>query len=81
VSHSGELAVKIDGLMDHYTMNGGTSLHASADYILKRVENGLCATSDSAIIANSKVRVLDLARQTLVFHFNPIFTDLSQVFK
>jgi hypothetical protein len=77
VSHSGELAKEINGLLDKHTLKGEATVHDSSDYILKRVESGICATSDSAIIDHSKIPVYDLARKTLEYHFEPKFCVLK----
>ena len=49
----------------------------TVDRILIETETGIIATSDSQIIDKSKVKIFDLARNTLEFHFNPMFIDLS----
>jgi hypothetical protein len=43
----------------------------SADYILRRVTEGIVATSDSALINDSKVPVADLPKRVLEYHFHP----------
>jgi hypothetical protein len=80
VSYSGDLSQKINGLLDQQSLKGEATLHDSADFVLKRIEKGICATSDSAIIEHSLVPVYDLARKTLDHHFNPLFTDLRKLF-
>ena len=49
----------------------------SVDRILINTFTGIVATSDSQIIEKSKVKIFDLARQTLEFHFNPDFFNLA----
>lgn len=49
----------------------------SADEYLIDKQNGLCATSDSLIIDKSKCPIVDLACETINYHFHPVFTDLN----
>jgi hypothetical protein len=79
VSHSGELAKRINDLIRKFSFKGEATVHDSADYILKRTAAGICATSDSAIIDHSLIPVFDLARKTLEYHFDPKFCDLKEV--
>jgi hypothetical protein len=81
VSHSGATAARINVLLEHYGFKGSATVHDSVDFILKRVEKGICVTSDSAIIDNALVPVYDLARKILEYHFAPKYYDLSVILK
>lgn len=47
------------------------------DNALVNLSSGIIATSDSQIIDKTKLKIFDLSFQTLKFHFNPHFLDLS----
>jgi hypothetical protein len=81
VSHSGELAAKITSCTEECGLKGEATVHDSADYILKKTEKGIIATSDSAIIDHSILPVYDLALKTLEYHFKPAFCDLKNAVK
>ena len=49
------------------------------DQKIRMSEEGLAATSDSQIIDKLKIKVIDLAREILHFHFQPDFVDLKNV--
>lgn len=49
------------------------------DLELKKLKDGLIATSDSQIIDKSKQKIFNLAYHTLKFHFNPNFFDLGSM--
>jgi len=48
----------------------------SPDHLIKKVETGIIATSDSMIIDLASVKVCDLARHCLEHHFKTHFIDL-----
>lgn len=66
-----------------YILNASNStkndvvLSEQVDKELKSLSSGIIATSDSQIIEESKVKIFDLARYTLKFHFNPKITNLK----
>ena len=76
VSFSGKLCLKIDEQLKNYKIQGKAETFNSPDFQLKNIKEGFCATSDSTIIDNSKVKVFDLARNTILYHFKPGFIDL-----
>lgn len=47
------------------------------DQELKKISDGIMATSDSQIIEKSRVNIFDLLRYTLKYHFNPKITNLK----
>lgn len=51
----------------------------SADQMLMNKTPGVCATSDSTIVDRTLCPVIDLARETLEYHFTPVFTNLESV--
>ncbi|MCF8232433.1 MAG: DUF434 domain-containing protein [Bacteroidales bacterium] len=48
----------------------------SADHILKKVEEGALATSDTQLLAKSPCPVIDLPRELLEDYYSPDFIDL-----
>jgi len=77
ISKSGELAHYINHALPHHTLFGNAETVHSPDYYLKKAETGILCTSDSAIIDECHLPVLDLARQTLAAHFSPEFICLA----
>jgi len=73
VSNSGQLASKINEYMKLNNIPGSAQTVNSPYYILKETKKGIIATSDSSIVDNSNVSVLDLARKVLSFNFKPQF--------
>ncbi len=80
VSQSGELCKKINQLLTHYGFEGRAITCQSPDYMLKTMDTGLIATSDSGIIDRCKIPVLNLAFGVLSFHYRKAFTDLRTLF-
>ena len=78
VSKSGETSATINKMLKEAGVQGNAETVHYADYELKNAETGIIATADSAIIENSKVKVVDLARLTLESHFSPRLVDLRQ---
>ena len=79
VSFSGNLCLKINQHLEDFEIKGKAETCDSPDFILKHLEKGFCATSDSTIIDKSKVKIFDLARNTLSLYFKTRFVDLSLV--
>jgi hypothetical protein len=79
ISKSGELCSEIRKCLIKNDISGKAQTCNSPDFILKNIDHGIICTSDSAIIDNCKVRVFDLARKVILFHFNPIFVDLREI--
>ena len=48
----------------------------SADHILKKVQEGILATSDTQLIVKTPCPVIDFTREMLEYHFSPDFIDL-----
>lgn len=51
----------------------------SADWALRRRQEGIIATSDTAIIDKSKVPVYDLSREVLFWHYKREFPELGRL--
>jgi hypothetical protein len=49
----------------------------SADWALRQRQEGVIATSDTAIIDKSKVPVYDLSREVLFWHYKHEFPELG----
>ncbi|MCK4288289.1 MAG: DUF5616 domain-containing protein, partial [Bacteroidales bacterium] len=77
VSFSGKLSQKINKIIKDYYLTGKAEVYNSPDYILKNIEEGFVATSDSTIIDKAKLNIFDIARNTIKYHFNPNFIDMG----
>ncbi|MBI9037001.1 MAG: DUF434 domain-containing protein [Bacteroidales bacterium] len=76
VSLSGELSSFLNEVLAKNNISGSAETVHSPDYHLINLNKGICATSDSVVIDKSGVKIFDLARNTLVFHFKPAFLSL-----
>ncbi len=74
VSHSGELCVLINELMNKYRVAGNAKTVLSPDYVLKNA--GFVATSDSVIMAEAK-GIFDLAGWLITRVWRPEMVDFS----
>lgn len=79
VSYSGQLAARINQMLPENNLKGSAETHPSPDFILKTLESGIIATSDSAIIDKTPLPVYDLPYQVLTHHFTPDFFDLGGI--
>ena len=79
VSYSGELSAYLNENLAKNNISGFAKTVYSPDYYLINLDKGICATSDSVIIDKSNVKIFDLARSTLVFHFDPAFLNLLSI--
>ncbi|MCK5822873.1 MAG: DUF434 domain-containing protein [Bacteroidales bacterium] len=79
VSYSGKLCSDINDLLNKEKINGKAQTCESPDFILKNIDFGFCSTSDSIIIDNSNVKIFDLSRKTIEFHYKPKFLDLTKM--
>ncbi|MCK4406743.1 MAG: DUF434 domain-containing protein, partial [Bacteroidales bacterium] len=77
VSFSGKLSQKINKIIKDYYLTGKAEVYNSPDYILKNIEEGFVATTDSTIIDKAKLNIFDIARNTIKYHFNPNFIDMG----
>ncbi|MCK4662071.1 MAG: DUF434 domain-containing protein [Bacteroidales bacterium] len=73
VNHSKSLCKKINELIKKIGIKAKAEINKSPDIYLKTLKEGICATSDSVIIDKSNIKIFDLARNTLNFHFSPEF--------
>lgn len=76
VSNSGDLAMKLNEDLESSCLQGYAETVNSPDFLLKEINKGIIATSDSTIIDKCQVPVLDLARKVLSYHFKPSFFKL-----
>ena len=79
VSYSGETAKMIKDVLKEYNIKGTAVTVHSADFELKKIDKGIIATADSAVIENSIVPVVDLAQLTIFKNFNPDLLDLRRI--
>ncbi|MFC2100709.1 DUF434 domain-containing protein [Bacteroidota bacterium] len=79
VSKSGLLCQKVNKLIDEASFTGEADTYDSPDYQLKQIVKGCCASSDSVIIDQLQIPVIDLARIVIERQFNPNFIDLTHI--
>ena len=78
VSHSQKHAGLLQAMMDEHGLKGTCYVVHSADWPLKRLNNGIIATSDSVILDQSEAPVFDLSRHILERAFQATFVDLKE---
>ena len=76
VSYSGELAVYLNAKIEQYGLSGDATAVKSPDHVLKRLDQGVVATSDSAIMDQTGASVTDLPMHILSNYYQPDFIDL-----
>jgi hypothetical protein len=74
VSHSGELCVLINELMNKYRVAGNAMTVLSPDYVLKNAD--FVATSDSVIMSEA-IGIFDLAGWLIIRAWSPKLVDFS----
>jgi hypothetical protein len=79
ISKSGELAHLINRRLPEESISGSAQTEYSPDHHLKDIKAGVISTSDSAIIDNSQVKVFDLAKAVIEYHFSPDFLFLGEM--
>lgn len=79
VSMSGRLAERLREALHVASISGRASTVPSADYSLKRAEDGIVATSDSTIIDAALRPVCDLAYDLIMERFSPELIDLREI--
>lgn len=77
VSRSGELAARLRRGLGAARLQGDAQTLHSPDYALKRVTEGIIASSDSVIVDAASCLVFDLARATLTAAFGAVFIDIG----
>lgn len=77
ISHSGDLVNHLLHKMEDASLTGTAETAFSPDHILKETETGLICTSDSNIIDQCKVKVYDLSKGVLEYHFEPKIFSLK----
>ena len=81
VSKSGELASRINELLEQNGLKGEALTVHSPDHHLKAVSKGVICTADSAVIDVSKTKVFDLARAILDLTFHTDFVTFKDLFE
>lgn len=79
VSYSGKLADDLRKQLLKNQIQGDAVTLQSPDHIMKKLSKGILATSDSAIIENTNLQILDLPKHVLDFHFSPTYLNLSEI--
>ncbi|HDO27975.1 MAG TPA: DUF434 domain-containing protein [Bacteroidetes bacterium] len=81
VSKSGQLATRLNELLQQNALTGNALTTHSPDHHLKSVSQGIVCTADSAVIDNCKTKVFDLAQAILDLTFQPEYitfeTDIN----
>mgnify|MGYP006287518495 CR=1 FL=1 len=70
ISHSGEHAQAVRDESLGHSIGAAVEVVASADYPLRRAEEGIVATGDSAVIESSAVPLFDLSAAVLADRFD-----------
>lgn len=79
VNNSGRLCQEINNLLIKKNIKGDARTTKSPDFILKNINKGYCATSDSTIIDVSKTKIFDLSFFTIKYFYNPIFFNINEL--
>jgi len=78
ISNSRKLSHHLLNLLKKYKVNGESKVVRSPDHFLSNSKKGIVCTSDSVII-DKQDKAIDLAHQTLIFHYDPHFFSLVDV--
>jgi hypothetical protein len=76
ISNSKIFSDFVSGQINQYKLCGYSEISDSPDFVLKNLEEGICSTSDSLIIDNCKIQIIDLAFNVLKYFYNPTFFAL-----
>ncbi len=79
VSGSGDTAGYLNRELKKNDISGTAYTRRSPDYELKKLKNGIIATSDSIIIEKTAAKVYDLAYYILKKNYQPDFLNLNQL--
>ena len=79
VSHSAELAGKLRERMEEEGMPGDARIDRNPDAILIRLDRGIVASSDSDVLDQTGLPVIDLARLVLEENFELHLPDLGSL--
>ncbi|MFC2114960.1 DUF434 domain-containing protein [Bacteroidota bacterium] len=79
ISHSAKLAGKLRELLAENGLEGDAKLEKNPDASLIRQNSGIVATSDSDILENTDLPILDLAHLILKDNFELQLTDLESL--
>ncbi|MBI4645006.1 MAG: DUF434 domain-containing protein [Bacteroidia bacterium] len=80
VSHSEEHSQFIEKNLRNANLPASCELVKSADEPVKQIKKGIIASSDSAVIDASHVKVADLARQVIETNYNSRFFNFAEIF-
>ena len=81
VPFSGKLAVFLNNMIENYSLKGEATTVKSPDHTLKQLNQGVIATSDSAIMDQTGGMITDLPRQVISTYYQPEFIDLGLLLK
>ncbi len=76
-SQSQYISKKINAIVSKLDIHFDIIEAESADKHLKKAAYGILCTSDSILIDNADIPILDVAKQCLEHHFHPDFEDLK----
>jgi len=79
ISHSAELAGKLRAIMEAERMPGDAQIDKNPDAVLIRRSSGIIATSDSDILDETELPIVDLAHLVLADSFTLDLPDLGKL--
>ena len=79
VSHSAELAGKLRELLPGYGLDGDAQINKNPDAMLIRQDRGVIVSSDSDILDNTELPIIDLAHMILKDNFELQLPDLGSL--
>ena len=79
VSHSAELAGTLRNLLSGEGIPGDSCLERNPDAELIKLDSGIVASSDSDVLDQTGMRVVDLAHLVLKNNFSPDLPDLTRL--
>ncbi len=79
VKGSTEVHQLLISMISEYNIKGTASIVTDPDDVLIKMSEGLIATSDSEIIEQSDLKVIDLAYEVLTGNFQPDFINLADL--
>lgn len=79
ISHSAELAGKLRAILESELIPGDAQIDKNPDAVLIRQSNGIIATSDSSILDETELPIIDLAHLVLADNFILELPDLGKL--
>jgi hypothetical protein len=80
VNQSADIFNRIQTMLQNHSISGKALILQSPDILIKNLNHGICASSDSVIIDKSVIPIFDLPYHCISHHYNPKFIDLNFLF-